>query len=802
MMFLNYLKVAFRTIKSYKGYSFINMAGLAMGITVAGLISIWVFDELSFDRFNKNITNIHRVCVDLEAGTHMVLAMSMPELGEVLTDSFSEVKNFARISRPERSSIKFEDLEFHENFVCYADNSMFDVFTFPFTAGDPQKALLNPYSVVISQAMATKYFEDSNPIGKVLEIGGTTDYVVTGVFEDIPYNSHVRFDIAKSFETLYSENQQDMENWLNIQYYTYLLLADGVDPDIVEQKLPRVIETYLGETLRAMGGSLVLFLQPLKRIHLYSKIGGEIMAQGDIIYVYLFSGIAFFVLALACINFINLATARSSTRALEIGVRKTLGSSRTSIIVQFLSESVLFSTIALFIATAAIQTIQPWFESLLGRPMSGNRMQTHWHLLGGIGVAVCVGILAGSYPAVYLSSFRPVHVLKSGFSTGISRSLFRNGLVVFQFSVSILLIIGTLTVYQQIHYMKNKDLGYEKNHLLIIPEAQNLLQRMSFPVVREELMKVPGVLNVSGSAPVPTRGIQHDIFYPEGLTKAQPQKLTRIDIDPDYIPTMGIEVVAGRNFSTDFSTDPEESLLINETAARYLGWADPLGKTFTFYPGRGGRGGLATRKVVGVVKDFHMTSLHSRIDPLVLVYNYSRILYITVKIFPENMSDTIRLLKSKWESLDPQRPFDYFFLDSSLDRQYRSEERVGSLSFYFSLLAIFLACLGLFGLTAYIAERRTKEIGIRKVLGASAVKIVQLLSGEFFLLVAVSNILAWPIAYFGLSLWLRNYSYRINVTFYDMLIAGLLALVIAIPTVSFQSIKAALSNPVDALRFE
>ncbi len=801
-MFFNYLKIAFRTIRRYKGYSLINMAGLTIGMTVSGLIMLWVFDELGFDRFNKNIKNIHRVCVDFEAGTHMILAMSMPELGEAVIETFPEVKNFARISRPDRAYIKYEDMEFHENLVCYADNSLFEVFTVPFVLGDPQKVLLNPYSVVISKSMAIKYFEDGNPIGKILEIDSSADYVVTGVFKDIPANSHFRFDVARSFETLYAENRQDMENWLNIQYYTYLLLADGIDPESIEQKLPRVIDTALGETLQSMGGSLVLFLQPLSRIHLFSKIGGEIMAQGDITYVFLFSGIAFFVLALACINFINLATARSSTRAMEIGVRKTLGSSRTSIIFQFLSESVLFSTIALILAAAAIQTTQPWFESLLGRKMSGNSIQTHWLLIGSIGVAVCVGLLAGSYPAVYLSSFQASHVLKSGFSAGISRSLFRNSLVVFQFSVSIILIIGTLTVYQQIHYMKNKDLGYSKENLLIIPEAQNLLQRMSFLTVREELMRVPGVRSVSGAAPVPTRGVQHDIFYPEGFTEAQPQKFTRLDIEPNYIRTMGIEVVAGRNFSTALSTDPEESLLINETAARYLGWTNPLGKTFTFYPGRGGRGGMANRKVVGVVKDFHITSLHSRIDPLVIVYNYSRILYITLKISPENISQTIRLLKSKWETLDPERPFDYFFLDSSLDRQYMSEERVGSLSFYFSLFAIFLACLGLFGLTAYIAERRTKEIGIRKVLGASAAKIVQLLSGEFFLLVAIANILAWPIAYFGLSLWLRNYSYRISVALLDMFMAGFLAIVIAIPTVSIQSIKAALSNPVKALRFE
>lgn len=801
-MFFNYLKIAFRTIRRYKGYSLINMAGLAIGMTVSGLILLWVFDELSFDRFNKNFKDIHRVCVDLEAGTHMVLAMSMPELGGAVLESIPEVKNFTRISRPDRASIKRDNLEFHENLICFADNSLFEIFTFPFVLGDPRDALLNPFSVVISQSMATKYFKNDNPLGKILEIDGSADYVITGVFADIPANSHFRFDIARSFETLYAESRQDMENWLNIQYYTYLLLEDGADPISVERKLPRIIDAYLGETLREMGGSLVLFLQPLTRIHLFSKIGGEIKSQGDITYVYLFSGIAFFVLVLACINFINLATARSSTRAMEISVRKTLGSSRTSIIIQFLGESVLFSALALILAAAIIQITQPWFESLIGRSLSGRPFQIHWLLLGSVGVAVCVGMLAGSYPAVYLSSFLPVHVLKSGFSAGVSRSLFRNSLVIFQFFVSIVLLIGTLTVYRQIRFMKNKDLGYAKDYLLVIPEVRDLLQRMSFPTVREEFMKVAGVRSVSGSAPVPTRGIQYDIFYPEGFTEAQPQKLTRLDIEPNYIPTMGIEVLAGRNFSTALSTDAEESLLINESAARYLGWTDPLGKTITFYPGRGGRGGMATRKVVGVVKDFHMASLHSRIEPLVIVYNYSRILYITVKIAPEHMLQTIRLIKRQWETLDPERPFDYFFLDSSLERQYMSEERLGKLSFNFSLFAILLACLGLFGLAAYLAERRTKEIGIRKVLGASSTKIVRLLSGEFFMLVMMANILAWPVAYFGLSLWLRNYSYRISVTLYDMIIAGFLAIIIAIPTVSFQSIKVAMANPVDALRFE
>lgn len=350
--------------------------------------------------------------------------------------------------------------------------------------------------------------------------------------------------------------------------------------------------------------------------------------------------------------------------------------------------------------------------------------------------------------------------------------------------------------------MKTKDLGFTKEHVLVIPEVQSLLQRMSFLNVQNELMNVPAVLNVAGSALVPTRGVQNDIFYPEGFTREQPQKLTRLDIEPHYIPVMGIEVISGRNFSTELSTDPSESLLINETVARQFGWTDPLGKTFTFYPSPGSVDEVVIKKVVGVVKDFHLTSLHRRIEPLVITYNPSRIRYLSVRITPENIPQSLSLLKRKWEELNPQRPFDYFFLDASFDSQYRAEERVGILSLYFSLLAVFIGCLGLFGLASYMAERRTKEIGIRKVLGASAARIVRLLSIEFLWLVLIAIVLAWPTAYFGLSLWLRDFPYRIGVNLLIMSAAGLLALVIALLTVSFQAIKAALANPVEALRYE
>jgi putative ABC transport system permease protein len=801
-MLLNYLKVAIRTIRRYKVYTFINMAGLTMGMAVTVLIMFWVVNELSFDRFHEYSTRIHRVGVDVEAGSHMTVVLSMPALAEVVINEFPEVENAARLSRPERAPVKYKDKEFHENYICYADNSLFEVFTFSFVSGNPKAALKAPYSVVITQDMAEKYFGNEDPIGKTLKIDGAADYAVSGVVANVPVNSHFRFHMARSFETLYSERRQDMENWLNIQYYTYLLLSEGADAGTVEQKLPSIVEKHLGQTLKSMGGSLVLFLQPLTRIHLFSNIPGEIAAQGDITYVYLFSGIALFALVLACINFINLATARSFSRAREIGIRKALGSSRQLLVYQFLSESMLYSLMSLVFAAAVLQIIKPWFESLIGHQLDVNVIQTPLFLIGCAGLVAFVGIGAGSYPAFYLSSFQPSHVLKSAFSRGTSKSLIRNSLVIFQFAVSIVLIIGTITVYQQVHFMKTKDLGFTKEHVVVIPEVQGLLQRMSFLNVQNELMNVPAVLNAAGSALVPTRGVQNDIFYPEGFTREQPQKLTRLDIEPHYIPVMNIEVISGRNFSTELSTDPSESLLINETVARQFGWTDPLGKTFTFYPTPGSVEEVVIKKVVGVVKDFHSTSLHRRIEPLVITYNPSRIRYLSVRIAPDNIPQTLSLLKRKWEELDPQRPFDYFFLDASFDSQYRAEERVGTLSLYFSLLAIFIGCLGLFGLASYMAERRTKEIGIRKVLGASAARIVRLMSIEFLWLVLIAIVLAWPTAYFGLSLWLRDFPYRIGVNLLVMSAAGLLALVIALLTVSFQAIKAALANPVQALRYE
>ena len=801
-MFLNFLKVTFRKMQKQKGYAFINVAGLAVGLTISALILMWVVDELSFDRFHENSDRIHRVYVDLTAGSHMILALSMPELAGVLINEYPEVTNAARISRPGRASVKFRKKEFYENYVCYADPSLFQVFSFPLIKGDVKTALAAPYTAVITESMANKYFAGEDPLEKIITINGIEEYAVTGVVRDVQANSHFQFHIVRSFETLYSKSRDDMQNWLNIQYYTYLLLAEGIDALAVEDKLPATVDKYLGQTLKSMGGSLVLHLQPLTSIHLHSKIGGDIAAQGDVTYVYLFSCIALFILILACINFINLATARSSLRSLEIAMRKTLGSSKTYLIFQFLGESLIYSFIAFFLAVASIELLRPLFEFLIGRQMNINLFHSLAFLLGFTGLALAAGILSGMYPAFYLSSFRPALVLKKGSAGGGSRSISRNLLVVFQFSVSILLMIGTITVYQQINFMKNKDLGFEEEYLLVVPQVQDLLARVSFQTFRDEFLRIPGVKNVAGSSLVPTRGVQNAIFYPEGFTREQPQKLTRLDIEPNYLDTMSMDIIAGRNFSLEMKTDPDESLLINQTTANMFGWTDPLGKTFTFWPRAGDNEKMVTRKVVGVVHDFHFTSLHRKIEPVVLVYNPGLIRYLSLRIDPGNIPRTVADLQKKWEQLEPQRPFDYFFLDDSFDNQYMEEERVGSLSLYFSLLAVFLGCLGLFGLAAFVAERRTKEIGIRKVLGASTLKIVRLISKEFLTLVVIANILAWPAAYLGMNIWLQNFPYRVYVSIFVMLAAGLAALVTSLLTVSYQAVKAAVADPVHTLRYE
>ncbi len=801
IMLKNYLKIAFRSLKKNKGYSFINISGLAIGMAVCMLIFMWIMNELSYDKFHEKADRICRVTTDIMVGSRLHTARSLTAAGPALVEDFPEVITAARLDRPRRVSVKYMDKIYQEADIGFAENAIFDIFSFPFINGDPKTALEAPNTVVITESMAKKYFGDEDPIGKMLRFNNETDFSVTGVVKDIPQNSHLRFNMLRSFQTLISEGSVRDNMWFDVRFFTYLLLDEYADPEQLEQKLPGFIDNYLGETLKAAGGSAQLFLQPMKKIHLYSDFERDISATSDIKLVYLFSGIAVFILIIAGINFINLSTARSATRAQEVGMRKTLGAVRSRLIGQFLGESTIHSILAMGLAIVLIKLVLPLFNSVIGSELTLDFFRTPWLLAVFLGMAVVVGVFAGSYPAFILSSFPPVHVLKGLLKAGGSHSRLRKILVVFQFSISIALIAATIIVYNQIIFMKNKELGFNKELVVIIPGMNESL-RQSYRSIRSELLDLSGVVDVGASDLVPSRGQLISTFLPEGFTDDQAMSMDYMDVDAQYIPTMDIEIIAGRNFSEDFATDPDQSVLINETAAKKIGWEEPLGKRFVFRPPQGSGGEVFYVSVIGVVKDFHLQSLREKIAPLIVFFDYDSLLTLSIRIAPDNIPHTMGLIEKKWKELDPNRPFNFLFLDESLDRLYRQEDRLKTITLYFSFLAVLIGCLGLFGMASFTTEQRTKEIGIRKVLGASVLGIIRLLAKEFLLLVIVANLIALPMAYFAMNRWLQSFAYRMDIHLWILVLSAALSLSIALITVSYQSIRVALSNPVDSLRYE
>jgi putative ABC transport system permease protein len=809
-MFKNYLKVALRNIRKQKGYAFLNISGLAIGMAVCLMILLWVRGELSYDTFHLEADNIYRLGIDANLGSPIKAPVSMPAAAPSLIRDLPEVLKAARIIRPRRASVTFEDKEFFEEGVGFADNSFFDIFSFPFLSGDSAGALEAPNTAVITETTARKYFGDEDPIGKTIKIGGDRAYAITGVLKDIPANSHITFNILRSMQTQLVDNPQFESNWFNVSLFTYILLAPNSAATALEQKLVPFSDKYMGPTLKALGGSLAFFLQPLKRIHLHSNFAGDIGAQGDIRYVYIFSGIALFVLLIACINFINLATARSAGRAREVGMRKVLGAVKRSLAVQFLGESVFLSLISLVVAVGLILAAMPWFNSVTGGALNLNVLAVPWLIPAFLGFALLVGIVAGIYPAFFMASFQPVRALKAGAKKAGSNLGLRRVLVIFQFAISVVLIIGTIVIYRQLDYVKNARLGFDKERVVVLPGLQDVLAT-SYDTLRSELGNVPSVTGVGVSSRVPGRGINKSVFFPEGFSTDQPQTMDLLHVDSGYLEVMKIPIMEGRNFSDDMASDREESVLINRTAVRSFGWDSAVGKRFVFpsieddsqdQPPADANEGPDALNIIGVVEDFHVASLREKIEPLIITNNFDNFADISLRIAPGNISATLDKIKGRWKSLVPNQPFNYFFLDESFDSQYRAEERMGNLSLRFSLLAIFVGCLGLFGMASFSAEQRTKEIGIRKVLGASAPSIIQLLAKEYLWLVALSNLIAWPAAYFLMKSWLANFAYRTSLGIWLFAGALGLSLVVALITVSFQSVKAALSDPVRSIRYE
>lgn len=794
--------MAIRNIMKYKGYSLINIIGLATGMACAMLILLWILEQLSYDKFHTNSERIFRVCVDLKAGNHMIYPMSMPPLTPVLINEYPEVENAVRIQRPRKFSIKYQEKLFTEDLVCFADNSLFEVFTFPFIKGDSQNALTNPYTVVISETMARKYFGENDPIGQMLKINGNDDYVVTGVIKNIPGNSHFRFNMACSYETLYAQNRNAMENWFHIQFYAYLLLKDKQSAQVLEDKLPKLVDQYIGEQLKGFGGSLKLFLQPLSDIHLFSELPGDIAPQGDIVYIYLFSGIASLILVLTIINFINLTTARSSIRAREIAIRKTLGSFRRHITIQFLGESIVISFFALVLAGILFTIFVPFFQDLLGYKFNLTLIDVPWVSLIFVLIALLTGILAGIYPALHLAAFQPIRIFRDRDISGNPRSRLRDLLVLFQFAISIVMIIGTIAIYKQINFMKNKKLGFNKEQVVIIPGIKQMMKQHSFTTIQHEFSSLRGVLSVGGASLMPGTGTQKGLFQPVGYSDKEHQLMERLHVDPNYINTLGIEMSCGRNYSDDYALDKTNAIIINETAARKFGWENPLEKSFIFHEEENGEEKIVHKQVIGVVKDFHSTSLHKPVEPLVILNDASGINFLAVRILADDVSSILKRIEQKWNILSPHKVFRSYFLDNIFDQLYKEEERFGKLILSFSILAIFIGCLGLFGLVSFFADRQSKNIGIRKVFGASIKNIVGLYIKDFSKYALIGNVIAWPVAYYLTMIWFANFAYQTSVTWWVYFAAGAVTFVIVLITISYQTIKSATSDPVKAIRYE
>ena len=791
-MIKNYLTVAIRNIARNKTFSAINILGLAIGMACCILILLYVQDELSYDQHHENAHRIYRVAEEAHiAGQTRRIAITSFPMGPALVQDYPTVVDAVRFYKnDEKTPVANQQNQFYERGVLFTETSIFQVFDFPLIQGDPRTALQEPHSIVLTEEMARKYFGAQDPMGQTLSVDGEA-CKITGILENHTHNTHLQFNFLVS-----SLRRSD---WIDHSYYTYLLLQDAHAANELETELPNFIERHIGEQLKASGIQLKPFLQPLTDIHLHSHLEFEISSNGDIRYVYLFLIIALFVLILACINFMNLSTARSATRSKEVGMRKVVGANRTQLIHQFMGESILLALVALLFAVVLVELSLPAFNAFTQRELvldyTGN-----WHvLLALLSVALFAGLLSGIYPALFLSAFQPVEVLKSTLRRGLKTSSSRKTLVVFQFVISIVLIIGTVVVYHQSDYIKNKKLGFNKEQVIVIPIDRQLVKRYKSAVSAQA-----AVLNVSASSTVPGREIAAHLFRPS-LDPAHKDALliNVMYVDHEFIQTYGIGVLEGRAFSEDIRSDRNGAFILNEAAVRKLGWTSHANRKLErVYP----KGNILNVEiqgdVVGVVKDFHYQSLHHEIEPLVLMMGGSWIEYLSIRIRSDDIAATLDFLKTQWGEVVSNRPFDYFFLDDDYDKLYRTEEQIGTLFGLFSILAIFVASLGLFGLASFTAQRRIKEIGIRKVLGASVSNLVLMLSKEFALLVGIANLIAWPIAYYAMHRWLQDFAYRIDLGIWAFVLSGFLALFIALTTVSYQAWKVARTNPVDALRYE
>jgi len=806
-MIKNLFKIAIRNIWNRKFFSLINIIGLTIGIACFFLIIVNVRDEFSYDNFHENKDRIYRVALERIYPDNVVFYSVIPySIGEAMQTDFPEVEDMTRLLSPRQGVVfQYEDQTYEEDKILLAEPNFFDVFSIPLIKGDPEKVFSTQNSIVMTQAKALKYFADEDPIGKILTIP-QGELMVSGIVENVPKNSHLEFDFLVSMALTGIQNQP---NYVSFSVHTYIVVKEGISPGVIEEKMPALVERYAAGQIQAQtgqsfaeytaaGNGYNYFLQPIKDIHLHSNLNSEIKPNGSITYVYVQIAIAFFLIAIACINFMNLATAQSTSRAKEVGIRKIVGSTRGSLIRQFLFESVIVSLISLVLAMVLIQLMLPTFNQLTQKELELKNLLDPFNIFLFLFIGIAAGLFAGSYPSFVLSAFRPVTVLKGRFTTSRIGIRLRNALVVFQFALSIILISMTLLVFMQMRFIRNRDLGFDKQNVLVVERAFTLENRGE--AFKQELRSIPEVVDAAGSNTLVQGGYYFGVFF---RSARNPEvKTTRaMVIDQDFVRTMGLKIVDGRGFSKEFND--ERNIIINESTIKEFGWNDPIGMKVTLLGDEEDQTGEYT--IVGVVKDFHYDSLHKDIDSFVLMsYPKEQRIFtnINIRVGPENIPETVGAIREKWAQFSPQQPFSYFFLEDRLNNLYSNERTSGQLFNIFSVLAIVIACVGLFGLSAFIAAQRTKEIGIRKVLGSTGSRIVVLLSKDFAKLVLFAFIIAVPLSYYVMTQWLQNFAYRTDIQFWIFLLAGMAAVLVAQLTISFQALKAANIHPAEALRFE
>ena len=790
-MFKNLLKTAVRHIIKHFGYSVLNILGLTLGISSALFLIIYVAEEVSYDQYHEKADRIYRVSSKIsEPDDQFTWIVAQIPFGPQVVKDYPEVQSFVRFINMPRALYKYEDKEFNEENFFFVDSTLFDIFSYKVLKGEVRSALLNPKKIILTEKIATKYFGNTDPIGKTLT-AGTDTYEVTGVIEDVPTNSHFRFDAVAARNNL----PKQLGSWGNFGAFTYLLFPENFDIKSFETKMQGMYESYMKPIFGPLNIKIEYILEPLTRIHLYSTNANEPEPTGSITYVYIFAIVALFLVLIAAMNYMNLATARSTRRAREVGLRKVVGSRRGPLVMQFLSESTVFTFMSLVISIILLIVLLPKFNTLAGKSFDLHILYSPVVLLTILGVLFVVGIIGGSYPAFFLSRFSPVTVLKGEITQGSAGSLFRKILVVIQFAVSVIMIICTLIVFRQLNYLKNMDQGFDQTNVLSLTLNQQMIRK--YPLIKQVLLENQNIKYVTSTNTAMGEGSGKLIFNVETDQGMAQKGINFAVVDHDFVETLGITIVNGRDFERDIPSDTLSAVIVNETFVNRMGWKEPIGKKV-----EAGDSNTLRARVVGVMKDYHQTGMYNGIESLLLAYRPLLNNVIYIKLSGNETQSAIAFIETKWKEIFPDQPFAYQFLSERFNRQFEADKKRGLIFTIFTILAILIACLGLFGLVSYMAENRTKEIGIRKVFGADEIIILRLIAKDFLILVTIGIVIAMPIAYYFMSSWLENYVYRTKIGMPILILAALLTILITFITISYKAYQAAIMNPANSLKTE